>query len=237
MEKSKALVLLSGGIDSTTCLAMAIERYEKKNVSTLNMFYGQKHQREIKAARRIADYYGVPYMEMDLPCVMQYSDCPLLAHSDREIRHESYADQLKDHGGEGTVDTYVPFKNGLFLSAAASVALSIGAGVIYYGAHADDAAGRAYPDCTPEFARSMNEAMKEGTGGKITLHAPLIDWNKARMVAEGIRLHAPYKHTWSCYEGEDKPCGACGTCIDRAAAFAANGIPDPAQCRKVRKLQ
>lgn len=232
MEKPKALVLLSGGIDSTTCLAMAMERYGERNVSALNMFYGQKHQREISAARQVASHYGIMYMEMDLSCVMQYSDCPLLAHSDREIRHESYASQLKAIGGEGTVDTYVPFRNGLFLSAAASVALSIGASVIYYGAHADDAAGRAYPDCTPEFARSMDEAIREGTGGKVTLHAPLIDWNKARVVAEGLKLHAPYKYAWSCYEGGDKPCGACGTCIDRAAAFAANGVPDPAQLGK-----
>ena len=232
MEKPKALVLLSGGIDSTTCLAMAMERYGERNVSALNMFYGQKHHREISAARQVASHYGILYMEMDLSCVMQYSDCPLLAHSDREIRHESYANQLKAIGGEGTVDTYVPFRNGLFLSAAASVALSIGASVIYYGAHADDAAGRAYPDCTPEFARSMDEAIREGTGGKVTLHAPLIDWNKARVVAEGLKLHAPYKYTWSCYEGGDKPCGACGTCIDRAAAFAANGVPDPAQLGK-----
>ena len=140
MEKPKALVLLSGGIDSTTCLAMAMERYGERNVSALNMFYGQKHQREISAARQVASHYGILYMEMDLSCVMQYSDCPLLAHSDREIRHESYANQLKAIGGEGTVDTYVPFRNGLFLSAAASVALSIGASVIYYGAHADDEA-------------------------------------------------------------------------------------------------
>ena len=115
MEKPKALVLLSGGIDSTTCLAMAMERYGERNVSALNMFYGQKHQREISAARQVASHYGILYMEMDLSCVMQYSDCPLLAHSDREIRHESYANQLKALGGEGTVDTYVPFRNGRFL--------------------------------------------------------------------------------------------------------------------------
>ncbi len=228
MGKTKALVLLSGGIDSTTCLAMAIKRYGVTNVSALNMFYGQKHQKEMQSARRVADYYGIPYREMDLSCVMQYSDCPLLAHSDREIKHESYADQLKALGGKGTVDTYVPFRNGLFLSAAASVALSIGAGVIYYGAHADDAAGRAYPDCTPDFADLMDEAITKGTGGMVSLCAPLIDWNKARVVQEGLKLGAPYKYTWSCYEGGDKPCGVCGTCRDRAAAFEANGVKDPA---------
>lgn len=229
MEKPKIVVLLSGGIDSTTCLAMAVDRAGAENVFALNMFYGQKHRKEIECARKVAAHYGIPYNEMDLSCVMQYSNCPLLEHSDKAIKHESYATQLKALGGEGTVDTYVPFRNGLFLSAAAAFAMSVGAGIIYYGAHADDAAGRAYPDCTYEFARSMNEAIKEGTGGKVELYAPLIDWNKARVVAEGIKLHAPYEHTWSCYEGGDKPCGTCGTCLDREAAFAANGIADPAK--------
>lgn len=106
--------------------------------------------------------------------------------------------------------------------------MSIGAGIIYYGAHVDDAAERAYPDCTEMFAFYMNNAIKEGTGGKVTLYAPLIKWNKARVIQEGLKLKAPYVYTWSCYEGGEKPCGVCGTCIDRAAAFEANKIKDPA---------
>ena len=138
------------------------------------------------------------------------------------------AEQLAGRGGSGTVDTYVPFRNGLFLSFAAATAISVGAEVVLYGAHADDAAGRAYPDCTPEFYAAMKAAIYEGSGHVCTMEAPFIDKNKADVVAVGLRLNAPYQFTWSCYEGKEKPCGKCGTCIDRAKAFAANGVKDPA---------
>jgi len=228
MEPTKAVVLLSGGVDSTTCLALAIDDLGTKNVIALNMFYGQRHARELESAKAVAAHYGIPYYEMDMSCVMEYSNCPLLQHSDREIRHQSYGDQLAEMGGEGTVDTYVPFRNGLFLSAATAFAMSLGASVVYYGAHADDAAGCAYPDCSVAFATQMNGAIWEGTGKKVRLIAPLIDKTKAQVVELGLMLNAPYHLTWSCYEGGDKPCGKCGTCIDRAKAFAANGVPDPA---------
>ena len=126
------------------------------------------------------------------------------------------------------MDTYVPFRNGLFLSFAAALAVSVHASCIYYGAHADDAAGRAYPDCTPEFEHAMATAIYEGSGQTCRLEAPLLQWNKAQVVRQGLQLQAPYHLTWSCYEGREKPCGLCGTCRDRAAAFAANGVPDPA---------
>ena len=237
MKKHSAVVLLSGGLDSTTCLAMAIDELGTNNVTALNMLYGQKHDREIQSAVAVAQYYGVPYYEMDLSAVMEYSDCPLLKHSNKEIKHMSYGDQLKEMGGSGTVDTYVPFRNGLFLSAAASFALSIGADEVYYGAHADDAAGSAYPDCSLSFATAMNNVMQEGSGGKVRLVAPFIDMTKAEVVRAGLLLNAPYQLTWSCYEGGEEPCGKCGTCIDRAKAFAANGVEDPALPRKAKKVK
>lgn len=224
----KCVVLLSGGVDSTTCLAMALEKYTKDDVLALTAYYGQKHAKELEAARNVAAHYGVPQREVNLSQAFSLSDCPLLQGRDRAISHESYAEQLAEKGGEGTLDTYVPFRNGLFLSYAAAVAISVGAGVIYYGAHADDAAGRAYPDCTPEFEGAMNTAIYEGSGRTCHLEAPLLQWNKAGVVKEGLRLRAPYELTWSCYEGGDKPCGVCGTCRDRAKAFAANGVVDPA---------
>lgn len=224
----KCVVLLSGGIDSTTCLAMALEKYKKEDVLALTAYYGQKHAKELEAARNVAAHYGVKQQEVNLSQAFSLSDCPLLQGRTKDIAHESYADQLAEKGGEGTLDTYVPFRNGLFLSYAAAVAISVGAGVIYYGAHADDAAGRAYPDCTPEFETAMNTAIYEGSGRMCHLEAPLLAWNKAGVVKEGLRLKAPYELTWSCYEGGNKPCGQCGTCIDRAKAFAANGVKDPA---------
>lgn len=224
----KAVVLLSGGIDSTTCLAIAVKKYGADNVLALSAFYGQRHKKEIDSAKKVANFYNVTHKEADLSMAFKMSNCPLLAASNKNIKHESYAKQLKEMGGEGTVDTYVPFRNGLLLSYAAAIAISVGAEVIYYGAHADDAAGRAYPDCTPEFAKHMDDAIYEGSGKSVHLEAPLINLNKAGVVKLGLRLNAPYKYTWSCYEGKDKPCGTCGTCLDRAAAFKANGVQDPA---------
>ena len=224
----KAVVLLSGGVDSTTCLAIAVAKYGRTNILALSAYYGQRHNKEIMSARKVTAYYGVEHKEADLSLAFSMSDCPLLSKSTQVIKHKSYAEQLKAMGGEGTVDTYVPFRNGLLLSYAAAIATSIGAEVIYYGAHADDAAGRAYPDCTIEFAEYMDKAIFEGSGRTVHLEAPLINLNKASVVKAGLELGAPYKFTWSCYEGGVRPCGTCGTCIDRAAAFAANGVSDPA---------
>lgn len=221
----KKIVLLSGGVDSTTCLAVALKDCEPEDVLAVNMYYGQKHQREIASARRIAAYYGVEIMELDLSAIFAKSDCSLLIGSNNAIPHESYAEQQKETGG-GPVSTYVPFRNGLMLSAAASIAVSVDASQIYYGAHADDAAGNAYPDCSVRFTEAMNRAIYEGTGGKVNIIAPFVTFNKAAVVKKGLELGVPYRMTWSCYEGGDKPCGKCGTCIDRANAFKANGVED-----------
>ncbi|MCR5718577.1 MAG: 7-cyano-7-deazaguanine synthase QueC [Oscillospiraceae bacterium] len=223
----KALVLCSGGLDSTTCLALAIEKYGKEEVLALAVFYGQKHRRELQAAQDVADYYGVMLKRLDLAQIFAESDCSLLQGSNAEIPKESYAEQLSETDGK-PVSTYVPFRNGLFLSSAASIALSCGCEVIYYGAHSDDAAGSAYPDCSEEFNNAINTAIFLGSGKQLRVEAPFVARTKADVVAEGMRLKAPYHLTWSCYEGGETPCGLCGTCRDRAAAFAANGIADPA---------
>lgn len=223
----KAMVLCSGGLDSTTCLALAVEKYGKDEVLALSISYGQKHQKEIEAARAVTDFYGVPLRTLDLAQIFADSDCSLLQGSTAEIPKSTYAEQLSETAGK-PVSTYVPFRNGLFLSSAASIALSNGCEVIYYGAHADDAAGNAYPDCSDAFNNAMNTAIYLGSGKQLSIEAPFVNKTKADVVAEGLRLKAPLHLTWSCYEGGDKPCGLCGTCRDRAAAFAANGIADPA---------
>ncbi len=221
----KALVLLSGGVDSTTCLALAKEKYGD-NVLALAMFYGQKHKRELQSAQAVADYYHVQLLQMDLAQIFTHSNCSLLQNSTENIPHAAYAEQLKARQGE-VVTTYVPFRNGLFLAAAASLALEYECEVIYYGPHADDAAGSAYPDCSCEFNAAMQQAVYLGSGKKVKLAAPFVDKHKKDIVAEGLRLGVPYELTWSCYEGDDRPCGKCGTCRDREAAFAANGAVDP----------
>ena len=223
----RALVLFSGGVDSTTCLGLAIEKYGKENVTALSISYGQKHTREIEASDNIAKYYGVEHIYLDLAKIFEYSDCSLLSHSKKDVPQESYAEQLKRTDGK-PVSTYVPFRNGLFLSSAASIALSKECSVIYYGAHSDDAAGNAYPDCSESFNKSMGDAIYIGSGNQLRIEAPFVSYTKAEVVKRGLELKVPYELTWSCYEGEDKPCGKCGTCIDRAKAFELNGIIDPA---------
>ena len=223
----KAMVLFSGGVDSTTCLGMAVDKYGAEEVLALSVSYGQKHQKEVEAARKIAAYYGVAWKQLDLSVIFADSNCSLLSGSTQEIPKETYAEQLQETNGS-PVSTYVPFRNGLFLASAASMALSNGCEVIYYGAHSDDAAGNAYPDCSEEFVNAMNHSIVLGSGGDFRIEAPFVRWNKAQIVAEGLRLQVPYQLTWSCYEGGDKPCGKCGTCLDRIRAFEANGVTDPA---------
>lgn len=225
----KVVVLSSGGLDSTTCVGIAVDKVGAENVSTVSIFYGQRHEKELQAAQMVANHYNVPHYEVDLSSVMQFSNCNLLAKNDDTIPNKSYAQQIEENG-EGRVSTYVPFRNGLLLSAAASIADSLYPGeevVIYYGAHADDAAGEAYADCSPEFADAMNKAINIGTYRKITVEGPLVNMNKAEVVKTGLKLHVPYLLTWSCYHGGNKACGRCGTCIDRLAAFKANGASDP----------
>ena len=227
----KAVVLSSGGVDSTTCVGIAVDKYGAENVTTLSMYYGQKHDKELECARQIADHYGVAHIEKDISTVMDMSDCALLKTGSLEIKHESYDKQIKENKENGgVVTTYVPFRNGLLLSCAAAIAVSIYPNEnveIYYGAHADDAAGDAYADCTPEFVEAMNAAISRGTYERCTVKAPFLNINKAGVVKIGIGLKVPYEKTWSCYEGKDKACGVCGTCRDRLAAFKANGIEDP----------
>ena len=227
---SKALVLNSGGVDSTTCVGLAVQKYGKENVVTASLYYGQKHDKELKCAQKIAEYYGVRHIEEDISNVMKYAkDVCTLMKGGKDIEHKSYAEQIEENG-EGRVATYVPFRNGLLLSIATAYADSLFPGEeveIYYGAHADDAAGNAYADCSPEFAEAINKAINIGTYGKISVNRPLINMNKAGVVKTGLAINVPYELTWSCYHGGEKACGKCGTCIDRKKAFELNGVKDP----------
>lgn len=222
----KALVLFSGGLDSTVCLAMAVKKYGANEVMALSIYYGQKHKKELEASEKIAEYYGVKRVSLDLGEVFKNSNCTLLEGSTEEIPHEEYSKQLEKTGG-APVNTYVPYRNGLFLSSAASIALSNGCSEIYYGAHADDAAGNAYPDTSVAFNEAITEAIRLGSGNELNIIAPFINKTKAEVVAEGIKLGVRFELTWSCYEGSDKACGSCGTCIDRMEAFRLNGLTDP----------
>lgn len=219
----KRLVLLSGGIDSSTCLAMAREELQADEVVALNCYYGQKNKKEMQSAKKIAEHYGVKLIEFDLSEIFRSSDCPMLSHSKREIDHRTYKEQTSETGEERPISSYVPFRNGLMLSAATAVAYSIGASEVWYGAHADDAAGNAYPDCSEAFVAAMNEAALLGTAGAVRIEAPLKSLHKVEIVRKGLDIGVPYELTWSCYESGEHPCGKCGTCIEIRKAFKANG--------------
>ncbi len=217
----KAVVLFSGGLDSTTCLAKAKEEYD--DVIALSITYGQKHDKETECADKIAEYYGVELIRFDASTIFKDSSCTLLKGNE-EIPTGTYEEQLKEND---VVSTYVPFRNGLFLSIATSIAISRNCDVVIYGVHKDDAAGNAYPDCSEAFNHAMGCAIYEGSGYAVSVKAPFINKTKAEIVAEGLKLKVPYELTWSCYKGGDKPCGECATCIDRQKAFEMNGVKDP----------
>lgn len=225
----KALVLNSGGCDSSTLVSLAVKNYGAEHVVTASLYYGQKHDKELKCAQQIADYYGVRHIEEDISSVMKYAGdvCSLIKGSKDEIIDKSYAEQIEENGSP---TTEVPMRNGLFLMIAASFAMSLFPAEqveIMYGAHKDDAAGNAYPDCSVEFADAVDSAIQIGSRGLVSLSRPLIDMNKAEVVKLGLSLSTPYELTTSCYHGGDKACGVCGTCRDRIEAFKANGVIDP----------
>ena len=220
----RALVLFSGGLDSTTSLALAINQYGKENVVALSISYGQKHIKEIKASNDIAAYYGVEHIYLDLSKIFEYSNCSLLSHSNEEIPKGDYKEQLEK---KDVLTTYVPYRNGLFLSSAAAIAISKDCDVIYYGAHMDDSNNDAYPDCSAEFTKAINDAIYIGSGKKVKVVGPFVGMHKKDIVKIGTELNVPYELTWSCYEGHDKACGKCGTCIDRKKAFLELGLKDP----------
>ncbi|KRL03588.1 7-cyano-7-deazaguanine synthase QueC [Liquorilactobacillus capillatus] len=220
------VVLLSGGMDSATCLALAVKQYGTKQVLALAFTYGQKHDAEIINARRVAQFFDVKLIEAAVDHKIFTGSDSTLLKGNGAIAEKSYAEIIEEQG-EQVVDTYVPFRNGLMLSQAAALAYSSHLEEVVYGAHADDAAGNAYPDCSPAFYSAMNTAISTGTAGKIKVIAPLIKLNKAGVVKLGRQLKVPFELTRSCYEGREDACGKCGTCRDRINAFKENGLKDP----------
>ncbi len=218
--QDRTLILMSGGLDSTV-LAHMMDGPRTANVG-LFAYYGQKHTKEVDCAKWQASKMNMPLMEVDLGTVFTFNPdvSSLLMDSKTPIVHEAYFKQANGR----PVSTYVPFRNGLLLSYATAVALQIGCNQVAYAAHADDAAGSAYPDCSISFAEAMNQAIRHGTSGLVTLYAPFIRMSKADIVKIGVRCGVDFSHTWSCYEGNSAPCGACGTCIDRRNAFIKNGL-------------
>lgn len=209
------LVLLSGGVDSTTALALALTK--DKQVEAISFAYNQKHKElELAAASKIAKHYQVPHQVIDVASIFAGSHSSLNAANHLAVSTGDYATQT-------AANTEVEFRNGVFIAILTSIAMQKGADEIYFGAHLDDS-GVIYPDCSPEFIEAMNQATQLGTGGKVRLAAPFGKVRKSDIVRMGVELGVPYELTYSCYNGTNPPCGKCGTCIDRQKAFKENGL-------------
>ena len=215
------IVLHSGGLDSTTVLAMALDECDA--VTCLTLRYGQKHYREITAAEQVARRYGVEQVVVELPAVFQGFGSTLI-DADASNPHLSY-EEIRE--AQGPSPSYVPFRNANFLSVAVSVAMVRDAGYVYFAAHADDAHNWAYPDTTPEFIGAMSNAILVGTYSQVRLRTPLMWLIKRDVVALAAVLGAPVELTYSCYEGREAHCGLCPTCINRIEAFKNAGFIDP----------
>ncbi len=220
---SKAVVLLSGGLDSSTVLAIAKERGH--DIVALTFDYGQRHDREVGSARAVAEAMGVAeHIVLSLPLG------GLLDSSLTRPEAELPQGRSREEMSSGVPSTYVPSRNIVFLSIAASIAESIGADAVYIAANAVDFSG--YPDCTPEFIGAFQEVLGVGTkagkqGRPVRVEAPVIGMTKAGIVREAIRLKVPLGLTWSCYEGGARACGRCDSCLLRLEGFRQAGVQDP----------
>jgi 7-cyano-7-deazaguanine synthase len=214
----KALVVLSGGMDSTTALAKVKANAFCQVVGAVNFQYGSKHNdMEWIHAKMVAEFYQVPlqYIRLDFINTLFKSD---LLKSGGAIPEGHYADPSMKR-------TVVPFRNGIMLSIAAGYAESIGADTVVLGNHFGDHA--VYPDCRKDFIEPMALAIEKGTYGQIQIHSPFCDVDKTEIARQGHALGVPFHLTYSCYNGQERHCGKCGTCFERKEAFQLAGVPDP----------
>jgi 7-cyano-7-deazaguanine synthase len=225
-NKRKAVVLLSGGMDSCVCTAMARERHGAANIALLHASYGQRTQeRERRAFEEIGNFYGV--RERLAVQLEHFRAIGGSALTDKSISVPENELGAPGPRGSAIPVTYVPFRNAHFLSVAVSWAEAIGAGAIYIGAVAEDSSG--YPDCRPEYYRVFQELVRVGTRPEtqIEIVTPVITLKKSEIIRQGLELQAPLQLTWSCYQSEDAACGACDSCLLRLRAFAEAGVADP----------
>jgi len=215
-----AVCLLSGGLDSATALYVAIQ--EGFTPVALTVDYGQRHRREIESARRIAKALKIEHQVISAK--LPWGGSALLDTSIEVPSHRS-----TDEMAEAIPATYVPARNTVFLSLAASLAETRGADAIFIGANALDYSG--YPDCRPDFFRAFETCIAKGTkrgteGKKLQVFAPLINLKKSEIVLLAHKLEVPIDWTWSCYRGEQVPCGNCDACILREKGFSEAGLED-----------
>jgi 7-cyano-7-deazaguanine synthase len=214
----QAVILLSGGLDSTVLLYHLLA--EGMQVLALSVDYGQRHRRELEAARAIASRAGVEHRVADLSAITGLLGGSALTSAEIEVPLGHYEDETMKA-------TVVPNRNMLLLALATAWAISTGSDAVAYAAHSGDHA--IYPDCRPEFAEAMAQAISLCDWHSVTLLRPFVGMTKAEIVRRGVELGAPLEMTWSCYQGKTVHCGACGTCVERREAFVLAGAPDPTE--------
>jgi 7-cyano-7-deazaguanine synthase len=216
-KKTRAVVLLSGGMDSCVCATLAAREYD---AAAVHVSYGQRtEERERRAFGSICDRLGI----RDRLVVRNDA---LRTIGGSALTDASIAVPESHSVGSGVPVTYVPFRNAHFLAVAVSWAEVLGAGKVYIGAVEPDSSG--YPDCRPAYYRAFNEVVKAGTKeGEIEIVTPLIAMRKTEIVTLGLELGAPFDLTWSCYQREDLACGVCDSCVLRLRAFREAGGEDP----------
>ena len=220
---TQAVVLLSGGLDSSTALAQTIER--GCETVALTFSYGQRHSKELGSAKKVADHYGVQrHITVDLD-IGKYLDSSLTQPT---MHIPTDADGQDDR--PSVPSTYVPARNIVFMSVAAAIAESVGADRVVIAVNSVDFSD--YPDCTPRFIDAYQKMLEVGTRGgvdgrAVLIDAPLLEMSKAEIVREAVRLGVPLELTWSCYAGGDKACGVCDSCRLRLKGFGEAGVDDP----------
>jgi 7-cyano-7-deazaguanine synthase len=214
----KSIVVLSGGLDSATVLGFAVEKYGNDQVGTLSFNYGSKHNlKENLAAKKIASFYQVSNTIIHLPFVGEYFKSDLLNTGGHIPDGHYAADNMKK--------TVVPYRNAIMLSIAAGFAASNGVCELLIGNHAGD--HDIYPDCRKEFMQLFQASIRVGDWNPVRIERPFELITKDKLLSIGLALKVPYHLTWSCYKGEEKPCGTCGTCVERLEAFQKNLVSDP----------
>ncbi|MDI6654998.1 MAG: 7-cyano-7-deazaguanine synthase QueC [Candidatus Hydrothermarchaeota archaeon] len=219
MERNalKAVVIVSGGLDSTTLLYWVMKQDYEPHV--LSFDYRQRHRKELEFARRTCKKLGVKHKIVDLTSIHELLQGSALTSEGIKIPEEHYSH-------ESQKITIVPNRNAIMLNIAVGYAISIGADRVFYAAHYNDKA--IYPDCRWEFVQSQNITAKLANDKpELEIIAPFVHKTKAEIVKIASELGVPFEDTWSCYKGEEKACGVCGTCRERIEAFRLNKFRDP----------
>ena len=220
----KAVVILSGGMDSTTLLYDAISQgYE---VKALSFNYNQKHKRELFMAEKTCKELDIPHKIMDLSILNELAPSSL-TRTDWEVPEGHYSD-------ENMKETVVPNRNMVTLSLATAYAIGIEADKLFYGAHSGD--HDIYPDCRAEFVEQLAKTIQLCDWNPVTLEAPYLEIDKGDIVIKGTQLGVDYSLTWTCYKGREYSCGKCGSCTERLEAFDKAGIDDPLHYAKARVM-